>query len=108
MTHHTPLVPDNNYFHSLLDEKKYKYSPFNYQQERILDHKDTNIGLVFSSQALGYDLIPDALEHMLSVRYDALSLYYITLPNWSRNPTSMTIQLDSILDSTATTSHQKA
>lgn len=92
-----PLVPDVNHFHSMLDEIGSLYSPLNYDQERRLDQRRFDVGLVFASAVTGMDLIPAALKQFLNVRYDPASTFLCELPIWITEVQELRSQMDLIL-----------
>jgi hypothetical protein len=48
--------------HAPLDARATKYSPFTYQQSRVLDARRFGVGLIFGSVALNLNLVSNAIE----------------------------------------------
>lgn len=56
---------DEQGHHAPLDEKARRYSPFLYYQSAQLKKEKFGVGLVFSSSALGLDLVPQAIARFI-------------------------------------------
>lgn len=52
--------PDSH--HAPLDDNASRYSPFTFAQSRFLNDKRFGVGLIFGSQALGMDLVENAIK----------------------------------------------
>lgn len=62
----TPPEPfDEQGHHAPLDEKARRYSPFLYYQSAQLKKEKFGVGLIFSSEALGLDLITQAVSRFI-------------------------------------------
>ncbi|MCL6622239.1 MAG: hypothetical protein K6T55_09075 [Syntrophobacterales bacterium] len=62
----TPSEPfDEKGHHAPLDEAARRYSPFLYYQSARLKQERFGVGLIFSSEALGLDLIPQAVGRFI-------------------------------------------
>lgn len=57
---HPTLVPDSH--RAPLDSKGQRYSPFTYQQARVLNNKRHGTGLIFGSRALGIDMVAETIK----------------------------------------------
>jgi len=59
----TPFEAD--YHHFPLDERASQYSPFTHSQERSLNKKSFGVGLIFGSDALGWQNIESAIKRFV-------------------------------------------
>jgi hypothetical protein len=64
-----PAPFDEQGHHAPLDEKARRYSPFLYYQSAQLKKEKFGVGLVFSSGALGLDLVPQALSRFIPLGF---------------------------------------
>ena len=71
--------------HAPIDEKAKRYSPFTYAQERLLNVHRFGVGLIFGSQALGLDSIPDALQKYVPDDGQSMSGTFAEIPLYVSN-----------------------
>lgn len=62
---------DEQGHHAPLDTDARRYSPFLYFQAAQLKQEKFGVGLIFSSEALGLDLLPEAIRHLIPKDFPA-------------------------------------
>lgn len=72
-------------YHSWLDDKPGCYSPLTFEQDRLLAHASTGVGLIFASQAQGADLVAEAFT-----RYIPKEMRDEGVADWAEVPSDIT------------------